>query len=147
MVQNLPGNWETCGNFNSVYPLCHMLQAPGISSVTAEPHRHLLGFLWTESAFALKLVVLVYSGITDIQPMSISTNTVPFQSIRHPRNTPDEIFISSPYFGNRDRVRISSGAAWYLNILTSFGPVCHEIYSGGMPLDPKQALYLGNIRI
>jgi hypothetical protein len=53
------------------------------------------------------------------------------------RDTPDEIFISSPCFGSRDRVRISSGAAWYLNILTSFGPVCHEIYSGGTPLDPK----------
>jgi hypothetical protein len=53
------------------------------------------------------------------------------------RETLDEIFISSPCFGSRDRVRISSGAAWYLIILTSFGPVCHEIYSGGTPLDPK----------
>jgi len=43
-------------------------------------------------------------------------------------DTPDEIVISSPCFGSHDRVRISSGVAWYLNILTSFGPVCHEIY-------------------
>jgi len=52
-------------------------------------------------------------------------------------DTPDKIVISSPCFGSHDRVQISSGAAWYLDILTSFGPVCHEIYSGGTPLDPK----------
>ena len=32
-------------------------------------------------------------------------------------DTPDEIFISSPYIGGRDRVRISSGVALHLDIL------------------------------